>query len=183
MDAMGTRPTYMTGDEEPNFLDASHTSRLPYARSRRASRGTEHPRLGTVGGGRNAMSSSSSVVERVRAATRRKPSEEEGTEAAEAVSIDGLMTPAEDVRPRPSGGSDRVKVSMNFLRSDVSALRSWATADGTTMTDLVRRAVVLFQYLVAENRAGYEVVLRKRGKPDRIVVIEVAPGGARRSSY
>jgi hypothetical protein len=70
-----------------------------------------------------------------------------------------------------AGGAGKVKISMNLLRADLEALRRWAEADGTTMTEIVRRALVTLRYLETEVRRGSQVVLQRDGERDRELVL------------
>lgn len=82
-----------------------------------------------------------------------------------------------DRPPRPGigngGGSDRVKISLNMLDSDLRALRQWAADDGTSMTEIIRRALGTLRYLQREVAAGRRIVLRTEGQPDKEVVLSM----------
>ncbi len=68
--------------------------------------------------------------------------------------------------------SDRIKISMNILRRDWDDLRKWAANTGTSASDIIRRALVLYRYLLHETEDNEtRIVLRREGRPDRELVI------------
>jgi hypothetical protein len=68
--------------------------------------------------------------------------------------------------------SDRIKISMNILRHDWEELRKWAANSGTNASDIIRRALVLYRYLLDETDDNEtRIVLRRKGRPDRELVI------------
>ena len=66
----------------------------------------------------------------------------------------------------PGEDKERVKVSMNFMRTDLDALKRWATRDGTTVTQLVQRALSVYQLLTKAQDEGATVVIRPAKGPE-----------------
>jgi hypothetical protein len=61
---------------------------------------------------------------------------------------------------------------MNILRRDWDDLRKWAANAGTNASDIIRRALVLYRYLLDETEDHEtRIVLRREGRPDRELVI------------
>jgi hypothetical protein len=69
------------------------------------------------------------------------------------------------------GGNERIKISMNMLRTDLDALKKWAAEEGTSMTEIIRRSLVILRYLEGEVRDGRRISLQADGRPDKELVL------------
>lgn len=80
-------------------------------------------------------------------------------------------SPTVETTEQENPRSERVKASMNMQRSDLDALKSWADAEDTTMTEIIRRALVVYRYLIEEADQGSKVLLQREGERDRELLI------------
>lgn len=62
------------------------------------------------------------------------------------------------------------KISMNLPESDLDALRNWADEENTSVSDLIRRALMLLRYLSREQAKGSTVVIQTAaGEKDQVL--------------
>lgn len=90
--------------------------------------------------------------------------------------VNPTPSPETHTAPMPPGdeqsASERVKTSMNMQRSDLEDLRRWADAEGTTMAEIIRRALVVYRYLTDEANGGSKIVLQREGERERELLIK-----------
>jgi hypothetical protein len=63
------------------------------------------------------------------------------------------------------------KISMNMQVDDLEDLREWATAEGTNMSEIIRRALVVYRYLLTQNDRGVKILLQLEGERERELII------------
>ena len=92
------------------------------------------------------------------------------------MAAENVTRPVTEARPdfhsQAATGGERVKASMNMLKTDLEDLKAWAVEDGTTMTNLIQRGLVLLRFLLKESRSGSRIVLKREGEPDRELLID-----------
>jgi hypothetical protein len=52
------------------------------------------------------------------------------------------------------------KISMNLSMSDFIALRNWAAEEGTSVSGIIRRALMVLRFLSSEQERGSTIVVR-----------------------
>lgn len=68
--------------------------------------------------------------------------------------------------------SKPTRLSVNISRSTVDALQEIASDNGITMTEAVRRLIGYGIIMYRANRDGYEVLLRRENKLEKIILVD-----------
>jgi hypothetical protein len=68
--------------------------------------------------------------------------------------------------------SKPTRLSVNISRSTVDALQEVASDNGITMTEAVRRLIGYGIIMYRANRDGYEVLLRRENKLEKIILVD-----------
>jgi hypothetical protein len=75
-------------------------------------------------------------------------------------------------RENVARASKPTRLSVNISQSTVEALQEIVSDKGITMTEAVRRLIGYGIVMYRANRDGYEVVLRREGKLEKIVLVD-----------
>ena len=95
-------------------------------------------------------------------AVEMQASEERGLGAAP----DGTRDQSVESRAKPT------RLSLNISRDTVEALQEIASDKSITMTEAVRRLIGYGIIVYRANRDGYEVLLRRDGKLEKILLVD-----------
>ncbi|MGW2090075.1 hypothetical protein [Streptomyces sp. NPDC001880] len=63
------------------------------------------------------------------------------------------------------------KISMNMQVDDLEDLREWAAAEGTNMSEIIRRSLVVYRYLLTQSDRGVKILLQLEGERERELII------------
>ncbi|MCW5773292.1 MAG: ribbon-helix-helix protein, CopG family [Rhodospirillaceae bacterium] len=66
--------------------------------------------------------------------------------------------------------ADIVKVSMNIPKKELDAIKKVASKRGTSVTDAIRRALLMEQFLTEEEEKGNKLLIEDKDKNLRQVV-------------
>ena len=61
--------------------------------------------------------------------------------------------------PTASASGGHRKISMNLSLSDYTGLRAWADEEGTSVSDIIRRALMLLRHLSYEQARGSRILI------------------------
>jgi hypothetical protein len=80
----------------------------------------------------------------------------------------GLEPPA---APPQQEDPEYRKISMNVQLTDLVELKRWAAEEETTVSELIRRALVLLRFLANEQMRGATIVIKAppRGGKDKVL--------------